>query len=172
MARRSKFAWRTETLEVPVWSGGFGQEFRLRQVVVGHAALSSRSRLEQLALACLTTQSKGVLSPAVLLLNEMPSETLVLVMNVPTGDATGRRPDEREGRVRRSARAPRRRHRASRPSRREAARDRGTSGFSSLDAALPAAGELVRRLDVAQLLTTLARLVGAGEAVEAFRNAL
>ena len=48
--------------------------------------------------------------------------------------------------------------------------DRGMCGFSSLDAALPAAGELVRRLDVAQLLTTLAGLLSAAEAVEAFRT--
>jgi uncharacterized membrane protein YbhN (UPF0104 family) len=48
--------------------------------------------------------------------------------------------------------------------------ERGSCGFSSLDAALPAAGDLVRRLDVAQLLTTLAQLASPADAVRAFRN--
>jgi hypothetical protein len=46
-----------------------------------------------------------------------------------------------------------------------------TAGFSSLDAALPGAGELVRRLDVTQLLTTLGGTVGPACAVEALRSA-
>ena len=93
--------------------------FRLRQVVVGHSALSSRSRLEQLALACLTTQSKGVLSPTVLLLNEMPSETLILVLNLPAGDAIGHDQDSASSAFQSPTSAPRRRHCASRPPRRE-----------------------------------------------------
>jgi glycosyltransferase 2 family protein len=48
--------------------------------------------------------------------------------------------------------------------------DRG-AGFSSLGAAVPGAGVLLRRLDVTQLLTTLGRTVGAPTAVEALRSA-
>jgi uncharacterized membrane protein YbhN (UPF0104 family)/tRNA A-37 threonylcarbamoyl transferase component Bud32 len=144
--------------------------FRLRQVVVGHSALSSRSRLEQLALACLTTQSKGVLSPRVLLLNEMPSETLILVLKLPAGEAIGSDKDSASS----AFRALRVLHDAGIAHRDLRAEnliiDQDTCGFSSLDAALPAAGELVRRLDVAQLLTTLAGLLSPTDAVEAFRT--
>ncbi len=47
----------------------------------------------------------------------------------------------------------------------------GTStGFRSFDSAVPAAGELARRLDVAQLLATTGRSLGAAEAVSALRD--
>src|SRR6185312_2700974 len=46
----------------------------------------------------------------------------------------------------------------------------GSAGFLSLDSALSGAGELVCRLDVTQLLTTLGRVVGAPHAVEALRT--
>ncbi|HEY1762384.1 MAG TPA: lysylphosphatidylglycerol synthase transmembrane domain-containing protein [Acidimicrobiales bacterium] len=144
---------------------------RLRQVVVGHVALSSRSQLEQLALASLTARSKGVLSPTVLLLNEMPSETLVLVMKFPIGDAL--EIDLQSAKALFSA--LRTLHDAGIAHRDLRAENllvtQESSGFSSLDAALPGAGELVRRLDVAQLLTTLGQLVGPSHAVEAFRSA-
>jgi uncharacterized protein (TIRG00374 family) len=44
------------------------------------------------------------------------------------------------------------------------------AGFASLERAQTGAGELTRRLDIAQMLTTLAELVGAPEAVQAFRE--
>jgi uncharacterized membrane protein YbhN (UPF0104 family) len=144
---------------------------RLRQVVVGHVALSSRSRLEQLALASLTAQSKGILSPAVLLLNEMPSGTLVLVTKVPSGTAIGHNLQT----AKEVFHALRTLHDAGIAHRDLRAINllvtAESSGFSSLDAALPGAGELVRRLDVTQLLATLGQLVGPIGAVEALRSA-
>ncbi len=156
---------RGSGLLLRLWS-----RFRLRQVVVGHVALSSRSQLAQLALASLTAQSKGIASPSVLLLNEMPSETLVLVLRLPNGTELGSDVDG----ARAIFRALRTLHDAG-----VAHRDlrsgnlmvtQSSAGFSSLDAALPGAGELVRRLDVTQLLTTLAQLVGPAVAVEALRS--
>jgi glycosyltransferase 2 family protein len=59
---------------------------RLRPAVAGHVALSSRTQVEQLALACSLAQQGGVPSPAVRLLAEMPGETLVLVTTIPDGE--------------------------------------------------------------------------------------
>jgi hypothetical protein len=56
---------------------------RLRPAAAGHVALGSRDRLEQLTLACCLAQQARVHSPAVLLLGEMPGETLVLVTTIP-----------------------------------------------------------------------------------------
>ncbi len=143
---------------------------RLRQMVVGHLALSSRSKLEQLALASLTAQSKGIVSPSVLLLNEMPSETLVLVMKVPNGTALGS--DLASAKA--VFRALRTLHDAGIANRDLRAINLlatdSSAGFSSLDAALPGAGELVRRLDLTQLLTTLGQLIGPADAVDALRS--
>jgi glycosyltransferase 2 family protein len=157
---------RGSGLLVRLWS-----RVRLRQVVVGHVALSSRSKLEQLALACFTAQSKGIVSPSVLLLNEMPSETLVLVTKVPCGTPLGSDLESAKA----VFRALRTLHDAGVAHRDLRATNilvsDSSTGFSSLSDALPGAGELVRRLDVAQLLTTLAQLTGAANAVEALRSA-
>jgi glycosyltransferase 2 family protein len=148
------------------------QLIRLRQVVVGHVALSSRSQLEQLSLASLLSNDKGVLSPSLLLLNETPSETLVLVMAKPNGSALDDAPSFQSATA--LFTALRTLHDAG-----IAHRDLRSSnlivsgecaGFSSLDTAVPGAGELVRRLDVTQLLTTLGRSVGPVDAVDAFRS--
>jgi glycosyltransferase 2 family protein len=146
---------------------------RLRPVVVGHLALSSRSRLEQLALASLIANNAGVLSPVVLLLNEMPTETLVLVTATPRGDAVGVQLDLQGAKA--LFRALRTLHDAGIAhrdlQRKNLIATEGSFGFLSLDAALPAAGEIVRRLDVTQLLTTLAQAVGPTDSVAAFRSA-
>jgi glycosyltransferase 2 family protein len=143
---------------------------RLRRVVVGHVALSSRSQLQQLALASLTAQSKGILSPAVLMLNEMASETLVLVLKTPVGDPLS----DNEESAKAAFSALRTLHNAGIAHRDLQAENliatNASSGYSSLDAALPGAGEVVRRLDITQLLTTVAQLVGPADAVEALRR--
>lgn len=146
---------------------------RLRQVVANHVALSSRAQLEQLSLACFLANNAGVLSPSTLLLREMPAETLVLVMATPC-DSVPRAAWNLE-----SAKALFRSlrdlhdvgvaHRDLRAENLDVTN--GTAVFLSLDGALPGAGELVRRLDVTQLLTTLARTVGPADAVEALRSA-
>jgi glycosyltransferase 2 family protein len=145
---------------------------RLRQVVTGHVALSSRARLEQLALASFLTRSTEVECPSVLLLREMPSETLVLVLTTPSGGVPSDQWDLANAQA--LFRGLRQLHDAG-----VAHRDLRTenlivteedTGFLSLDLALPGAGELVRRLDVTQLLTTLGRVVGAANAVEALRT--
>jgi glycosyltransferase 2 family protein len=145
---------------------------RLRPVVAHHIALSSRAQLEQLALACFLANSAGVLSPSALLLREMPAETLILVT------ATPRSPPPSTEWTLESAkalfRALRELHDAGLAHRDLRAENlsvvNGSAVFSSLDAALPGAGELVRRLDVTQLLTTLARAVGPADAVTALRE--
>jgi uncharacterized membrane protein YbhN (UPF0104 family) len=146
---------------------------RLRQVVVGHVALSSRSQLEQLALASLISNDKGILGPTLLLLNETPTETLVLVMAKPSGSALDDAATQSSARSLFSALRALHdagiAHRDLQSSNLIVSQECG--GFSTLDTAVPGAGELVRRLDVAQLLTTLGRAVGPVDAVAAFRSA-
>jgi uncharacterized membrane protein YbhN (UPF0104 family) len=146
---------------------------RLRHVVVGHVALSSRSQLEQLSLASLLSDNKGILSPTTLLLNETPTETLVLVMAKPSGGALDDAPSLQSAEALFAALRTLHNagiaHRDLRPSNLVVSKE--CAGFSSLDSAVPGAGALVRRLDVAQLLTTLGRSVGPADAVTAFRGA-
>ncbi|HEX2822448.1 MAG TPA: flippase-like domain-containing protein [Streptosporangiaceae bacterium] len=118
--------------------------------VAGHIALGSRARLEQLALACSLAQQAGVPSPAVLLLGEMPGETLVLVTATPGGDhPDSGRPDGAAS-IRGAAAlfsSLRALHRAGiahhdlRPENLFISADR--AGFCSLDAAVPAAAYLL-----------------------------
>jgi glycosyltransferase 2 family protein len=146
---------------------------RLRPVVAGHVALSSRSQVEQLALASYLARAAGVLCPSVLLLNELAPETLVVVLAKPIGGSL------RASGGLESAKslflALRALHDAGVAHRDLRAENllvaEASAGFSSLDAALPGAGELVRRLDVTQLLTTLGGVVGPESAVEALRSA-
>ncbi len=146
---------------------------RLRPLVRGRVALSSRAQLERVALAAYLAGSAGALSPSVLLLGEMAPETLVLVTADPVGA-----PLERADGVQGAAsafEALRALHDAGGAHRDLRAGNlvlaEGRAGFSSLDSALPGAGELVRRVDVTQLLTTLGGIVGAKRAVEALRTA-
>jgi len=144
---------------------------RLRSAVAGHVALSSRAQVQQLALACYLAEEATVSAPTVVLLKEMPGETLALVTTIPGG--------EQQAGVASLAGATslfsalRRLH------------DKGvadhdlrpytvftsgdSAGFRSLDAAEPGASELARRLDLAQALTTVARACGTDGAVTALR---
>lgn len=146
---------------------------RLRPIVAGHVALSSRSQLEQLALSSYLAEGAGILSPSVLLLNELASETLVLVLAKPVAEPL--RPTGGLEAAKSLFLALRALHDAGVAHRDLRAANLlvadAAAGFSSLDSALPGAGELVRRLDVTQLLTTLGSVVGPECAVEALRSA-
>jgi uncharacterized membrane protein YbhN (UPF0104 family) len=144
---------------------------RLRPAAAGHVALGSRDRLEQLTLACCLAQQARVHSPAVLLLGEMPGETLVLVTTIPDG-CPG--PGVASLAAATSLFASLRRlhdagiaHHDLRPE--NLFMSPNDAGFCSLDAAEPGAGELARRLDLVQALATLAGPVGPAGAVTALR---
>jgi len=158
---------RGSGLARPLWALA-----RLRPAVAGHVALGSRARLEQLALACSLAQQAGVHSPAVLLLGQMPGQTLVLVTTVPDGCPGGGVASQAAAA---SLFASLRRlhdtgiaHHNLRPE--NLFMSRNGAGFCSLDAAEPAAGELARRLDLVQALATLAGAVGPAGAVTALRT--
>jgi glycosyltransferase 2 family protein len=153
---------------------------RLRRGVAGRIALSSRVRIEQVALACYLAQQASVPSPAVVLLAEMPSETLALVTTVPRDPPE---PGPLEPGVLRKASAVALfaalralhtkgvAHHDLRPDNIVMPPgDSAGAGFRSLDTAEPGAGELAKRLDLVQLLTTLAGQVGAADAVAALRS--
>jgi glycosyltransferase 2 family protein len=145
---------------------------RLRSAVAGHVALTSRARVEQLSLACFLAERARVPSPALVLLGEMPGETLVLVTSIPDGrpGVEGASPAGAA-----SLFASLRRlhdagvaHHDLQPG--NVVISGNCAGFCSLDAAEPGASELARRLDLVQALTTLANAVGPAGAVAALRT--
>lgn len=146
---------------------------RLRPVASGHVSLSSRSHLERLALASYVANDSGVIAPRVVHLGEMSNETLVLVLALPDGEPIGESMDLATARALfgalRALHDAGVAHRDLRAANLVVAG--GQAGFASLDTAVPGAGELVRRLDVTQLLTTLGKRVGAAAAVQAMRDA-
>jgi uncharacterized membrane protein YbhN (UPF0104 family) len=144
---------------------------RLRPVVTGRIPLGSRAQLYQMALASSLARKADVPSPAVLLLEEMPNETLVLVTAGPPGDHPG---DEIGPESAAALFASLRTlhdagiaHRDLRPDNLVITRD--SAGFSSFAAAVPGASALSRRLDLAQLLVTVTRLTDADTAIAALR---
>jgi glycosyltransferase 2 family protein len=145
---------------------------RLQPAVAGHVAISSRAQLEQLALACTLARQAGVPCPSVLLFGQMPGETLVLLTAVPSGaqlDGTVSVPGA--ALLFTSLRALHRTGIAHRDLRAENLFvSEKAAGFRSLDAAVPAASELARRLDLAQALATLAQAVGVPGAINALRE--
>ena len=145
---------------------------RLRPAVAGHIAISSRAQLEQLALACSLARQARVPCPSVLLFGQMPGETLVLVTTGPSGaQLDGTVSVEDAALLFASLRALHHAgiaHRDLRPENLFVSEK--TAGFRSLDAAVPAASELTRRLDLAQALATLAQAVGPPGAIEALRE--
>jgi glycosyltransferase 2 family protein len=145
---------------------------RLEPAAAGHIAISSRAQLEQLALACTLARQAGVPCPAVLLFGQMPGETLVLLMTVPSGAPLGgalTTPDATS--LFASLRALHHAGIAHRDLRAENLFvSEKSAGFRSLDASVPAASELARRLDLAQALATLAPAVGPRGAIRALRD--
>ena len=143
---------------------------RLRPVAAGHVPLSSRAQLQQLALASSLAQKAGVLSPSVLLLEEMGNETLMLAVARPRGNELGETVSVEDATALfTSLRALHDAGIAHRDLRPGNLLVNGTAGFISLDAAVPGASVLVRRLDLAQLLATLGRAAGPASAVRALR---
>jgi glycosyltransferase 2 family protein len=157
---------------------GAGLARRLWQLVrfsaseAGGHVFSSRAQLKERALASYAATSAGILAPRVLILGELPPETLVLALGQPKGST----PDDATSSDQLSNlfRALRRLHEAGvahRDLRAESLLvDRTAAGFASMNKAQAGAGSLTRRLDLAQILTTLAQLVGAEQAVRAFRE--
>jgi glycosyltransferase 2 family protein len=145
---------------------------RLQREVAGRIALSSRVRIEQVALACYLVQQAGVPSPAVVLLAEMPSETLALVTTVPRDPPEPGPPGKASAAAMfaalRALHSKGVAHHDLRPA--NIIMSPGDSGFRSLDTAEIGASELAKRLDLVQLLTTLAEEVGAADAVAALRG--
>ncbi len=144
---------------------------RLRPVVAGHIPLSSRAQLQQLALASSLAQKTTALSPSVLLLEEMPNETLVLAVARPRGNQLdGTVTAEGAAALFTSLRGLHDAGIAHHDLRPGNLLVNGTAaGFTSLDAAVPGASVLARRLDLAQLLATLGRAAGPANAVRALR---
>ena len=159
---------------------------RLRPAAAGHVAFGSRAQLEQIALACSLAQQAGVPSPAVLLLGQMPGETLVLVTTVPavppetsvpeTSVPESSAPDGQASQVAAASLFTSLRglhdggvaHRDLQAGNLFTSPDR--AGFCSLDSAEPGASELTRRLDLVQAMTTVAGTLGPAGAVTALRT--
>ena len=145
---------------------------RLEPSVAGHIAIGSRAQLEQHALACTLARQAGVPCPAVLLFGQMPGETLVLLTTVPSGaPLDGAVTVADAASLFASLRALHRAGIAHRDLRAENLFvSEKSAGFRSLDASVPAASELARRLDLAQALATLAPAVGSRGAIRALRD--
>jgi glycosyltransferase 2 family protein len=144
---------------------------RLRPGLAGHVPLSTRAQLERLALASSLAGDRGVLAPRVLLLEETPRGSLVLVLTrpraTPLADPVSGSGAAALFTALRALHNAGIAHRDLRPGNLCLAGDE--AGFCSLDAAVPGASELARRLDVAQLLVALGSTAGPARAVEALR---
>jgi uncharacterized membrane protein YbhN (UPF0104 family)/tRNA A-37 threonylcarbamoyl transferase component Bud32 len=150
---------------------------RLRGDATGRQPISLRAALETEALASLMASNTGVKAPRVLLLAHFEPDTLVLARERLEGP--GFDGNATQAHAAGLFAALRRLHEIG-----VAHRDLRTDnllceavedpddirvGFRTLDRAVVGAGELVRRLDLAQILTSIGSVVGAERAVAAMR---
>ncbi|MHB8246891.1 MAG: lysylphosphatidylglycerol synthase domain-containing protein [Acidimicrobiales bacterium] len=152
--------------------------FRLRGAATGPQPISFRAALQTEALASLMASNTGVIAPRVLLLAHFEPDTLVLArerLDSPSLDSGAS--SEQVEELFRSLRKLHEigvAHRDLRPENLvfETGDDNseGRVGFRSLESAVVGAGELVRRLDLAQLLTAVGSVLGASRAVAAMRG--
>jgi uncharacterized membrane protein YbhN (UPF0104 family) len=144
---------------------------RLRGAALGHLPYGSRDELETEALASLLATEASLAVPRVLLLADFEPDTLVLVREREDGPAVSRESPlscaEQSFRLLRRLHALGIGHRDLRAE--NLVRRPDGMALRSLDQAVVGAGELVRRLDVAQLLISLGSLFGAPAAVAALR---
>lgn len=156
-------------------SGAVGRAWsllRFRTQLTGRVALSSRVRLRELALTCCLAEKAGVRAPVLLLLEPVEDRTMALVTRTPEGAPVA--PPVKQETADALFVALRDLHRAGVAHRRlqtgSLLADDVSAGFSSLDASVPAATELSRRIDVAQLLTTVAGVSDPDTALQAMRT--
>ena len=161
---------------------------RLSGSATGRQPLSLRAALETQALASLLASQTQILAPRVLLLAQFEPDTIVLARERLDGTSFG--PDSTDEQAEELFRTLHRLHAigiahrdlrtenllsgpagAGSPSQKGDGADeaRPIAGFRSLEQAVVGAGELVRRLDIAQLLTSIAAALGAPRAVTALR---
>lgn len=146
---------------------------RLRGAATGRQPISLRAALETEALASLMASERGVQTPEILLLAHFEPDTLVLARERLNGPSLG--PDVGDGQAAELFAALRRLHDVG-VAHRDLRLDQlvcepdGGVAFRSLESAVVGAGELVRRLDVAQLLTSVASAIGAPRAAAAMRE--
>lgn len=145
---------------------------RFRGAATGRPPITVRAALETEALASLMATNAGVLVPRVLILAHFEPDTLVLAREaLDGGHLDARTSDEQAAALFHSVRTL---HDVGVAHRELSAEnlilDSGRVGFRSLEQAVVGAGELVRRLDLAQLLTSVGAALGAERAVTALRN--
>ena len=148
---------------------------RLRGAATGRQPISLRAALQTEALASLMASNTGVRAPRVLLLAHFEPDTLVLAREQLEGPTLTAGTSDAD--LEALFFSLRRLHEvgvAHRDLRSENLLCRSEAesepvGFRSLENAVVGAGELVRRLDIAQLLTSAGSLVGAKRAVAAMR---
>jgi uncharacterized membrane protein YbhN (UPF0104 family)/tRNA A-37 threonylcarbamoyl transferase component Bud32 len=144
---------------------------RLRSAATGRQPITVRAALETEALASLMASNAGVLAPRILMLVQFEPDTLVLARERLEGPGPDGETDDGEAVA--LFRAVRTLHDIGVAHRDLAVQNLicgdGQVGFRSLEEAVVGAGELVRRVDVAQLLTSLGGLLGAERSVAAMR---
>lgn len=151
---------------------------RLSTAAIGRQPFSVRAALQTEALASFMAETAGIVAPRVLLLAHFEPDTLVLAREQlegggPDGSTTPEQAAALFAALRRLHEVGVA-HRDLRPENLlcepPSGDEPGRVGFRSLASAVVGAGELVRRVDLAQLVTSLAGAIGASGAVAALRS--